>query len=203
MINFYNISRRLGKGWKAIIVATLVVFVLILAIVIKFADYGYLGTIDPWINLFGIITLAGEFVAVFIILMLAKKMRTSQFEPGIGLLAIGLFYWMLSDLFWFANSNYLSLYLIPKYGIDEWNVSDSAIYWMLSVGQKVSAVLQGIFIALATIAMKEIFEATQKLEVKIDQERAKKEVAKIVESDYFEKIKKDAIDLRRKRDTIR
>jgi len=182
MKDINDVCRFLGKKWTLVLAATVVLLILIISITVYFVNYDYIENTLSWISLTnGAIELAAEIIAFFIAAMLATRMGGSQFGPGIGLLALSLFYWMLSDVFWFAGLLY--------------HKSTS-----LLVGEEFSGIMQSIFTILAAISLRDILEAAKRLEIKIDHERAKKEVSKIVESEYFEKIKKDAIELRKKRE---
>jgi|GEM_PF-5227876 len=204
MINIYTICRYFGSNWTLIFAANIFLLISLVPIAIALVDNSYMKTTETWINVSnGLISIVGEAIALFIIIMLVRKMQGSQFRSGLGLLAISLFYLTLRNILWFTYAAYYTFYLVPKYGNSVSYNADFTIYWTLLAGQELFNIMQSIFIVLAVISLKDIFEAAQKLEIEIDLERTKKEVAKIVESNYFEKIKKDAMELRKKRDEAR
>lgn len=200
MTEINEVCERIGKRWAPVLAANLVLLILVLPLSTIFVSGDYMAAASNWISLTnGAIELLAEMAAFAIAAVLAGRMKGSQFGPGIGLLALGLFYWMLSDLFWLSGLIYQELCLMPQH-LPGWLCGPgSRIGMMLLVGEEFSGILLSIFTVLAAISLRGILQAAKELEIRIDQERTRREVSKIVETEYFEKIRKDAIELRKRR----
>jgi len=200
MTGINEVCRLIGKRWMLVLAANLGLLILALPIASRFVSGDYMVAASNWISLTnGAIELLAEMAAFVIAAVLAERMKGNQFGPGIGLLALGLFYWMLSDLFWFAGLVYQEFCPNPQHLPSGLCGSDSKVGMLLLVGEEFSGILQSIFTVLAAFSLRDILQAAKELEIRIDQERTRREVSKIVESEYFEKIRKDAIELRKGR----
>ncbi|OPY49558.1 MAG: hypothetical protein A4E49_03068 [Methanosaeta sp. PtaU1.Bin112] len=200
MADINEICRRIGRMWALVLAANLVLLILVLPLSTFFVSGDYMVAASNWISLTnGAIELLAEMAAFVIAAVLAERMKDSQFGPGIGLLALGLFYWMLSDLFWFVGLIYQDFCLMPQYFSSGLCGPGSKVGMLLLVGEEFSGILQSIFTVLAAFSLRDILQTAKEHRIRIDQERTRREVSKIVESEYFEKIRKDAIELRKRR----
>jgi cellobiose-specific phosphotransferase system component IIC len=200
MAEINEVCRLIGKRWAFVLAANLVLLILVLPLSTVFISGDYMEAASNWISLTnGAIELLAEMAAFVIAAILAERMKASQFGPGIGLLALGLFYWMLSDLFWLSGLIYQEICPGPQQLPSGICGSDSKVGMLLLVGEEFSGILQSIFTVLAAVSLRDILQAAKELEIRIDQERTRREVSKIVETEYFEKIRKDAIELRKRR----
>jgi hypothetical protein len=200
MTGINEVCRLIGKRWMPVLAANLVLLILVLPLSAFFVSGDYIAAASNWISLTnGAIELLAEVAAFIIAAVLAGRMKGSQFGPGIGLLALGLFYWMLSDLFWFAGLIYQEICPNPQHLTGGLCGSGSNVGMLLLVGEEFSGILQSIFTVLAALSLRDILQAAKEHRIHIDQDRTRREVSKIVETEYFEKIRKDAIELRKKR----
>ncbi|VVB70664.1 Uncharacterised protein [uncultured archaeon] len=203
-VNFKELDyKKLGARWKQVISAVFLLLLPIWIIIIRLGDYRVLYDNDIWLsNLDNALVIAGVSVAFYVTLMAARRMEGTRFGPGIGLLALGLFFMALNDIFWWAASLYQDLYLVPKYGSDALLVPEAMISWIFVMSEHYFALLEGLFVVLAAFALRDIFETVQQLQIEIDREKTKREVSRIVESDYFERIRNEGINFRKNRKKI-
>ncbi len=193
--------KKLGARWRLVISAVFLLLLPIWIIIILLDDYSALYNNETWLNnLDNALVIAGESVAFYVTFMVAKRMEGTRFGPGIGLLAMCLFFLALNDIFWWAASLFQDLYLVPKYGSNALLVPEAMINWILVMSEHYFALFEGLFVVLAAFALKDIFEMVQQLQIEIDKEKTKKDVSKVVESDYFERIRSEGINLRRNRE---
>jgi hypothetical protein len=191
----------LGARWKQVIFAIFLLLLPILAIIISLKDYSDLNNNEVLLsNIDNLFTVGGETLAALIALLIAGKMKDSRFGPGMGLLALSMIFLALSDGLWWANELIKNLYIVPKYGNNELMASGAWINWIIIVSEHYFSLFEGVFVVLAALALRDCFNIAQQLQIEIDKEKSKIEVSKVVETDYFKKIRTEAISLRKNRD---
>jgi hypothetical protein len=191
----------LGVRWKQVVFAIFLLLLPIWIIIISLKDYSVLNNNEALLdNLDNIFTVGGEILAACIALVIAGNIKGNKFGPGMGLLALGLIFVALTDGLWWVNSLIEDLYLVPKYGSNALMTPEALINWILMISEHYFSLFEGVFIVLAALALKDSFETAEQLQIEIDREKAKIEIYKVVDSDYFEKIRKEAINLRKSRD---
>ena len=196
----------LGVRWKLVILTVFLFLLPIWMIIISLKDYRVLSNTETLLNnIDNVFTVGGETLAACIALLIAGKMKGTKFGPGIGLLALGLFFVALQDGLWWVNSLIENLYLVPKYGSNAYGnnalmTPEILISWILIISEHYFSLLEGIFIVLSAFAIKDSFETAQQLQIEIDEGKAKLEVSKVIGSDYFEKIRQEGIILRKNRE---
>lgn len=139
--------------------------------------------------------IGAEIIASYTVLKMARRMDGTKFGPGIRLLALGLFFLVANEIPWWI-STFVKENLVARFGDNALSVPDAAIYWAFVASEHFFTMLEGVFVVLAVFALRDIFETAQQLQIEIDREKTKIEVAKVVESDYFERIRSEGINLR-------
>jgi hypothetical protein len=201
MINLKELDyKSLGARWKLVILAAFLLLVPIWIAMIWLGEFEALNSSgDRLQDIDEAVVIASEIIAFIVVLRMARKMEGTRFGPGIGLLALGLFFLAANEILWWLATILEKQHLSTQYSVNALQVPDAAIYWALVASEHFFTLLQGIFVVLAAFALRDIFEAAQRLQIEIDRERTKREVSKVVESDYFERIRSEGINLRRNR----
>jgi len=202
MINLKELDyKSLGARWRLVILAAFLLLVPIWIAVIWLGEFEALNNAGDWLqDIDEAAVIAAEIIAFIIVLRMAKKVEGTKFGPGIGLLALGLFFLAANEILWWLATMLEKQHLSTQYSNNAFLVPDAAIYWALVASEHFFTLLQGIFVVLAAFALRDIFEAAQRLQIEIDREKTKREVSKVIESDYFERIRSEGINLRRNRE---
>ncbi len=192
--------KSLGDRWRLVIMAAILLLVPIGLAVIMPGDFKALNNAEDWLsNIDEAVVIGAEIIAFYTVLKMAKKIEGTKFGPGIGLLALGLFFLAANEILWWI-ATFEKQYLVTEYGDNALLVADAVIYWIIVASEHFFTFLEGIFVVLAVFALRDIFEAAHRLQIEIDKEKTKREVSKVVESDYFERIRSEGINLRRNRE---
>jgi hypothetical protein len=193
--------KSLGARWRLVILAAFLLLVPIWIAVIWLGEFEALNNADDRLkDIDEAVVIAAEIIAFIVVLRMSRKMEGTKFGSGIGLLALGLFFLAANEILWWLATMFENQRLSTQYNNNALLVPDAAIYWALVASEHFFTLLQGIFVVLAAFALRDIFEAAQRLQIEIDREKTKREVSKVFESDYFERIRSEGIKLRRNRE---